>query len=83
MKGLILSSEITKDKFSVIVDEDQLATNSDYFQTLNVPAIFSGAGTVGKTATLPGKVGDIYVDTANSKMYGSKGTLLTDWFILN
>ena len=61
-----------------------LFTNVGYKKTLNVPAIFSGAGTPVATSTVPSKKGDIYIDTAASKIYIAKAaTAAADYLILN
>ncbi len=83
-KWFNLISEIAKSEESVKLDSAQLTTGADYFQKLNVPAIYTGAWTPSGTSTVPGKAGDIYVDTTNSKIYVAKAaTGASDFLILN
>lgn len=46
------------------------------------PTIHSAAGDTSNYAT-PGKIGDIYIDTSNSKVYISKSAYRGGWLILN
>ena len=39
MKGILLTSEITKDPFNVIVSDEQTLVNADKFLELNVPLV--------------------------------------------
>ena len=51
---------------------------------INKTAPLSGAGTPTVTATVPQSIGQIYVDTAASKVYVAEGiTDVSDWLILN
>jgi hypothetical protein len=46
--------------------------------------VYSGAGTPAATETIPSKIGDIYVDTTNHKMYiAEAAAAATDFIILN
>lgn len=84
MKGFQIVTEITRDEDSVWIDDAQITTDSNYLNKLNVPAIYTGAGTPTATATVPGKAGDVYVDTTNSKIYVAKAkTAASDFLILN
>jgi hypothetical protein len=47
----------------------------------NTAGVTSGSGA---PASTPSKIGDLYVDTTNSKLYASKGTSSSaDWFLTN
>lgn len=84
MKGFNLVTEIVNDPNSLGIDAEQISQTAGQPQKLNVPAIFSGAGTPTATATVPSKAGDIYVDTTNSKIYVAKAaTAESDFLILN
>lgn len=90
MQGVQLITELRKDEKNLIIDDALISVNADYMNELNVqsatltPTIFSGAGTPTGTSTVPGKAGDIYVDTTNSKIYIAKAaTGVSDFLILN
>lgn len=82
MKAINLVTEPRIDPSTVVLDDEQLKTNSGSHQKLNVPAIFSGAGTPTATDTVPSKIGDIYVDTTNHKMYIAEDADDVDGFII-
>lgn len=84
MKGIQLVSEIVKDPYAVFVDDEQLTTDANYLQKLNTPAIFSGADTPTATATVPSKIGDLYVDTQHHKLYFAEAAVdVNSWTIAN
>jgi hypothetical protein len=84
MKAIQLVSEPKIDPYVVTIDDELISQASGEVQTLNVPAIMSGAGTPSALDIVPSKAGDIYVDTTNSKIYIAKAaTAKTDFLILN
>ncbi len=74
---------------------DQLSASSDIpfnveyalrerLEFKKIPTITTGTDTPTNTKSIPLKVGDIYIDTANSKAYFATGnTSVSDYKILN
>lgn len=72
--------------YGIALNLDSIASSNKTYTFQNVtgiiPTVTSGAGV--PTGTAPVALGQIYVDTANSKVYVSKGTSAgSDWLILN
>lgn len=65
-----------------VQDSGVLLDDSGNFSgTTNIPFITSGAGAPGTT---PDKIGDMYINTSNAKVYIATGTSSSnDWTILN
>jgi hypothetical protein len=83
-KGVILLSEMKREKGNVVINENLVKTGTDNTTFLNVPAIVIKAGTPVATSSVPAKAGDIYVDTTNSKVYIAKAAAVAaDYLILN
>lgn len=79
-----MNTEITKGLDTIKLDPSQVVVGDDYYQFLNCPAIIALAGTPVALSIIPGKTGDIYIDTALSKVYIAKAaTAATDRLILN
>jgi hypothetical protein len=73
----------TIDQTHIIGEPVRMNVGAETIQEINdtMAAISSGSGA---PASTPAKIGDLYIDTTNNKLYAAKGTSSSaDWFITN